>query len=825
MTRLIIAPIGTCRLCTPLRRGLARYPITLAMGRNYGFVHTSAEALQQLRFMRSEILFPEAVTGLIFRSGTAGGSDERQPTTVDLHLVEISSSKHVTIEGWPVQLNYTYRYFGEFFRDKARARQFWAMSALDQLVMRDAWLSENASFMRLSMHDRDLLRKLRMEDQTDQQVGADMTEIVDRLGAEKVLFITHVNAQTPDNLPIRSRERLIAVVKATAMRLGAQAYDPTILMRRFGQAAAMEKDGLDLTHYTAAFSDGLCTDWHERYFALRIGSPDSNAHDGASEAATDLQAALEADWSHGDWQGASRRLHAALRDGPAGAWHGQLLGRMKFDLGDYEGVIAQFGTTRASGMDDECELLLMRAHLALQNWAESLRSGRLLLADEVETPEILRCCGIAAASLGIDDEAIDFWKRLFASGEHCPETISSVITLLARLNRHDEAAIWCEDVLRVEPAHAGAFRHLWMHRCGIGDRVGLLALTGIKTRLPDDDVSVLAEVAASRHLYGPAAQLMANQSAGAQAGSLLAGHATASASRWIKQAAALVGVRKFIEAADLIEASWLLVPKDRTLIALKRSLAQGLRLEVRRAFLAADHVRVIAICKAALRVNSHFPEIDSFLGRSAAAAGQTDLALLHLRLAADEGSDEARIQLARTALNAGRHLEALQAYGSLAVAGAAEDAEMRAKARRQLAAMTSRAVHAARGMTAQQPAQASLLLEEILRHEPANVPAQRELAKLRLGLRKRLLATDKANARDRLTLATAILEITPDDPFALKIAGVSAMRLHHFEAALANWRALRELKSDRRQIDLNIAKCNLWIRRSAAPARPQEVAA
>src|SRR3546814_19774317 len=67
MTAFTIAPIGTCRIHTPLRDGAGRYPITLQLGRNYGFVHTTAEALQQARFMFGQADIPADVKRLIFR--------------------------------------------------------------------------------------------------------------------------------------------------------------------------------------------------------------------------------------------------------------------------------------------------------------------------------------------------------------------------------------------------------------------------------------------------------------------------------------------------------------------------------------------------------------------------------------------------------------------------------------------------------------------------------------------------------------------------------------------------------------------------------------
>ena len=105
MTAFTIAPIGTCRIHTPLRDAVGRYPIKQQLGRNYGFVHTSAEALQQARFMFGQAEVPTDVQRVIFRP--SNGEQARRGThkPADLYMVELSSRKLLTVGNHPIQSN------------------------------------------------------------------------------------------------------------------------------------------------------------------------------------------------------------------------------------------------------------------------------------------------------------------------------------------------------------------------------------------------------------------------------------------------------------------------------------------------------------------------------------------------------------------------------------------------------------------------------------------------------------------------------------------------------------------------------------------------
>ncbi|HBL66059.1 MAG TPA: hypothetical protein DDZ58_09280, partial [Achromobacter sp.] len=174
MTAFTIAPIGTCRIHTPLRDAVGRYPIKLQLGRNYGFVHTSAEALQQARFMFGQADIPADVQRLIFRP--SNGEQARRGThkPADLYMVELSSRKLLTIDGHPIQSNYLGRYFSEFFADRTRTRMFWQLASTDRLAERRAQLDQDAVFKSLSRDDQELLSRIVKRDQTDEEIEAEM---------------------------------------------------------------------------------------------------------------------------------------------------------------------------------------------------------------------------------------------------------------------------------------------------------------------------------------------------------------------------------------------------------------------------------------------------------------------------------------------------------------------------------------------------------------------------------------------------------------------------------------------------------------------------
>jgi hypothetical protein len=83
-----ITPVGTCRIHTPLRRAASRYPIEVDLKRNYGFVHTSDEALQLVRFLQGEKQFQPQVAAIVARDGNLAPYEAEEWRPGDLHIIE-----------------------------------------------------------------------------------------------------------------------------------------------------------------------------------------------------------------------------------------------------------------------------------------------------------------------------------------------------------------------------------------------------------------------------------------------------------------------------------------------------------------------------------------------------------------------------------------------------------------------------------------------------------------------------------------------------------------------------------------------------------------
>ena len=206
LTDLRITPIGTCRIHTPLKRGSQHYPISLELGRNYGFVHTAAEALQLIRFLHGEQDIPAEIAPLIIGSGDVAAYSSQEWTPADLHIVEISSAKKLMCGDHAVQVNYVYRHFADFFANRDRAKKFWSLVRAGDRRDFQEFIREEPTYRLLSMADRELLRSINLEQQSFKAIKAEMTEVVERFGRDSLMFVTHVNAKTPDDELIASRD-------------------------------------------------------------------------------------------------------------------------------------------------------------------------------------------------------------------------------------------------------------------------------------------------------------------------------------------------------------------------------------------------------------------------------------------------------------------------------------------------------------------------------------------------------------------------------------------------------------------------------------------
>lgn len=823
MAAFTIAPIGTCRIHTPLRDAVGRYPLKLQLGRNYGFVHTSAEALQQARFMYGECEIPADVQRLIFRPSNGEQARVGTHKPADLYMVELSSRKLLTIDGYAIQSNYLARHFSEFFADRGRTRMFWSLAVADRLAERRALLEKEPLFKSLSTDDRELLARILKRDLADDEIEGEMRQLIDLLGKEKVVFVTHVNALTPENVPIEQRQQLISAVGTGAERIGVPCYDPTPLMNKMGQADAMENGGLDLTHYTELFAERLCADWYKNYMRPRM-SASAPQPVVAKPAADESAERIERVWDSGELRDASRRARDVLRRYPGLPDHVLLLARMQGELGDYEGAIALLENAEnadgALASGSKAEQILMRNHFKLgrHDVAHSLAAG--LLGDEIETPEIVRIAAVSAGQLGNLDEALGNWKQLFriSSSDEAGalEAADTVLSMLQAGGDMEAVIRWVDEVRATLPSYGRGFAVLWRDRLMAGDRAALRALAAESPALADPDALELVKEASWRGCMMAAAALAVSCGLVKSDQDDIRAWLHAQSSAWAEEGARALEKGRLRDAAERICAHRLLDPDALAGVRAQRAFERAMRLAARAALLAGNHKEVIDLTDIALDAQVDFPELDSMRGRAADALGDKKTAMRHLEQAAAGESAQFSTQLffARVAFSGGWFGEAIDAYTAV-LAHASADQNAKDEAERQLHRLGPRSIRAAREMLSAGDHQAAWkLLERIAQSWPQMSEVAHEKRRIIAVLYAEARALDPTSTSERLALGQRILQLVPDDAIGLRLAAVGAMRLHRFEQALPYWESLKERSDNPEQFDHYIQRCLVWIEKA-----------
>lgn len=808
-----VAPIGTCRIHTPLRRAASVFPFTLNLNRNYGFVHTSAEVLQQLDLVSGGNPVPKPLWPLIYRPNTTEKFLSREVQKPDIYFFEISSAKHVTVNSVPVQINYVSRLFTEFFSETSVARKFWSLARDEDAATRHAWLLTVPQFLRLGEEDQTILASIRMREQSAEDIAADMATIIDRVGLDKTVFVTHVNALTPDNAQIASRNRLIDIVEQAAAALNAKCFNPTAHMDAFGQANAMERQGLDLTHFTLPFADHLGKTWFEKFICNSAASSDTDYMERikrSQEEISELRKAFDA----GHIVEVSQALHAAIRSGVSTDDHRRLLSQVSFAIGDFEQAATILQTLRnANGGYEEDDILLMNAYLAQGDNLGAINLGRSLLADERETDEILETCAVAAQNLGLSHEALVYRRRLVQSGAQ-GEHAAALLALLLQLEEYEEAEKVADSVLAEKPHDGPSLNAKWHVSLVKRGTANLSRLVESMATLGDDDVLGLVKKTWDIGLAAPAASLLASRLGKNPVPKAAVELARQLGEHWQSAGTAAFENGDLHTAADLLNACIVLSPGSGASIRMSRALERRLRSEVREAFAAKNHEQVMALADIALSSSISFAGFDRLIGRSAAELGKYDVALPYLRKVAEmDPSPATRLQFARTAAKARQFDQALAAFNAVMKDDSALPAQ-RSTALRAINGMYSSTVQAAReAIGGGNVDLAWRLLKLLSAHSDKVDQIKREQARIVRQLRIELNALDAADHATRLEMANTVLSLDPTDIGARRIAAVAAMRTLNFTEAREHWRTLARQGELTPQIESALARCELWIAR------------
>lgn len=802
---------------------MARYPVQLDLRRIYGFVHTSDEAVQQLRYRSGEISFSDDVLPVLFRPGLECGSEPVPDRAADLTIVEISSAKSYTIGDVAVQGNYLSRYFADFFASAPRARAYWNLASQGDAAAMKAFLADDPAYRIYSESDRSLLERIRVRQQTFDDVRADMATITEMLGKDRVLFVTHVNALTADGSLIASRDKLIHWIKRAATELGVDCFDPTELMNAFGQARALERDGMDLTHFTNAFCDRWYAAVQRDYVLKSVAESEIDEATAAQIDAAILAESIATAIAHDDFFDGTHQLFAAIKAHPENValhlLHGQVLAR----IGDFEGACRVLAPhVGAAEMTAELRQALMRAQLETGDAESALALACQLLTDEYETVEIYEIAGKAADQLGLADDALRYRKLAFRLDPSNHAAAISVLERYLAAGQGEAHAIWLREVLELLDARgtAAAARALveWAitrHEPDVLGRAMILLARHDMIQIPalvDEAVragmegvllAIAATIMAMPNLTDKAQRALQNVAAG-----------------WAKEAEALQAAGRHAEAFSYAKALLAVLPGNGPARRICRAMAVDLLARVRA---APGDTAVAALCE----------EAGDLVYELSAAAQAYARALVNLDrlaeaqavsariLAEDPDAIDAKAALAHIAGLRGDFLTALRLYTSLAE-DLHEIAERhRVRIDRFLASAGSRGVRQLRVLLAEGRNEEAIAIWDLLRRRPELAEAMAtEAVRMRSVLRSQLRQLDddegqRGAVNGPLEILDHMLMLAPDDTTVLRRAALEAMRQQQFERAAAYWRRLDSVTPGLHEVSVFLERCSARARRQA----------
>lgn len=809
-----IAPVGTCRIHTPLRRAALHYPFKLDLRRNYGFVHTSTEVLQQLDLILGGPPVPQALWPLIYRPNSSLASLTGDVADPDFFFIEISSTKLVTVHDVPIQMNYVNRYFHEFFSNRKNARQFWSLSDEADADERREWLGSHAKFLKLSGEGQELLSSIRMRHLSAEEVEADMKQIAERVGKDKCLFITHVDALAPDGTPVVSRKKLVATVKTAAENLSLRYYDPTAHMEAFGQVNAMERDGLDLTHFTLPFYDFLGGYWFETYLQDIDGGVEPGLIDQV-KSHQDEVAHLRDLLDQGHLIEVSQTLQEISRNGEPTEHHHRLLAKLCFSLGDYAQVRSTLKRIDAeSGMNEEDDIVLISAYMAEQSYEDALAFGKSLIANERENDAILIICADAAQALGQDADAIFYLQTLLGLGSNSEKAQHSLLNLLLKASEFEDATKTAEEILEDRPDDQDALRALWHIALTLRSPAELQSLLASAMHLDPQDLVSFVKSSDNAGYPAVSAALLQIRPERLSAPTQEAAVANALREIWVLKGNNALECGDIFEAAKYLGAAIKITPKPSAANALARQLRDRFRTETREAFADKDYSRVLKLAPLAEDHEIDFSGFDKIVGRAAAELEEYKVALPYFRSVAEKDHSAASLlKLARIAAKAEDYGLTFRSCNTVVHDIDASAAEKSA-AQKLMKSMFSRAIRKVRDASDNGRIDEAWELLKFLALDGSHTDRiATERARVVRQARRDFKALDSADTAVRSAYANLILKLDPTDASVRRAAAKTAMLLQNFAEARAHWQILAQQVEMTPQIEAAMERCTLWIER------------
>lgn len=219
--------------------------------------HTLPEAWQVARYFKGELEVPRFLSPYIFgieQPPEVPLDARRVIEQADVFFVEVSELTQLKYRDWALQQNFFTRYFvkehGAPLLDWYRALTT-GRTITDDLVLSTVDKLETAG---VTITDElfDLLQYTRMEIGDANSTRLDMKAIMAE-SAGRWIFMSHFRVPGSAGAIMEDRGKLATYLADAAAELGAELFDPSVFIDRYGKPAVLDNDGKNIYEYNPDF--------------------------------------------------------------------------------------------------------------------------------------------------------------------------------------------------------------------------------------------------------------------------------------------------------------------------------------------------------------------------------------------------------------------------------------------------------------------------------------------------------------------------------------------------------------------------------------------
>jgi hypothetical protein len=463
---LIVGSIGTPRISSALAIAAGRTGGYFDNNPFYGFVTTSAEALQQVRYALGLLEIPSEIAPFLSVK-TELSTELSFELPHDLLIVEVPARRDIDFEGFHLNMRAISYYFQDRPRLAEALARFWGAEAARH---RSAFLAHEPAFESADEYEKRLLTGATGAILTDDEIVLDLRRLHALVGNRLVIMTPILDDGAPESVKSQN-STLIAALESAAGQLGVPVFNPTAAFAEFVQEHARSDSKEDERHWWAAF-DGYLADVIRRQFL---------------EPVSRMKARLPT---------------APLESPQSAAPHSGFLVRWLSRKTERRSQIRGTGGRREERQSSETYALAVESAAWEGNWQYVLDSAReapdLILGD----PQLLESAAAAAWYLGHKDAALNLWHRRLEHGTVSAHRLAEAVELA--LQCQDSAAVsnWSRVAVAQEPQTASVVLRVlavYDQRDAILDAIDVLISQGSNVLVAVDPLpSELKQVAVNR---------------------------------------------------------------------------------------------------------------------------------------------------------------------------------------------------------------------------------------------------------------------------------------------------------------------------------------